>query len=92
MPARRGFVQIFLDSAREVNRSVEIFDVSAREGFDPNFLRFRKRGFSWVWLWVRLRVRSRVRSWSMSTLVTWINNHADVVVVHVGECSRRCCG
>ena len=26
--------------------SVEIFGVSAREGFDPNFLRFRKRGFS----------------------------------------------
>ena len=45
MPARRGFVQIFLDSAREVNRSVEIFDVSAREGFDPNFFDVRKGGF-----------------------------------------------
>ena len=75
MPARRGFVQIFLDSAREVNRSVEIFDVSAREGFDPNFLRFRKRGFSWVWLWVRLS--SRLRLWVM--LVTLVNVHVDVV-------------
>ena len=28
--------------------SVEIFDVSAREGFDPNFLGVRKRGFRWV--------------------------------------------
>ena len=27
---------------------MEIFDVSAREGFDPNFLRFRKRGFDVV--------------------------------------------
>ena len=25
--------------------SVEIFDVSARESFDPNFLGVRKRGF-----------------------------------------------
>ena len=49
---------------------MEIFDVPAREGFDPNFLRLRKRGF-----WSR----------SMSTLVTWINNHADVVVVGVDE-------
>ena len=50
---------------------MEIFDVPAREGFDPNFLRLRKRGF-----WSRLL---------MSTLLTWINNHADVVVVGVDE-------
>ena len=55
---------------------MEIFDVPAREGFDPNFLRLRKRGF-----WSRLLMVSR----SMSTLVTWINNHADVVVVGVDE-------
>ena len=58
--------RIFFMSARE--GSVEIFGVSAREGFDPNFSRLRKRGFCvgegvvevesvWVltsgsWVWV----------------------------------------
>ena len=59
---------------------MEIFDVPAREGFDPNFLRLRKRGF-----WSRSWLLMVSRSWSMSTLVTWINNHADVVVVGVDE-------
>ena len=55
---------------------MEIFGVSARRVFDPNFFDVRKRGFS----------GSRVRLWVCVHVGVVVNSHVEVVViVHVGD-------